>query len=89
MKFQLAIALAALAAATSTASANGPISARASDVDKIVQGHGKPGDTANAKSDAVTFEVLGNGLVKRTNTRYGTVSVIDPAEDLRKSSKNR
>ncbi|MQU73580.1 hypothetical protein FB009_12029 [Sinorhizobium medicae] len=89
MKFQLAIAFIALAAATSNASANGPISPRASDVDKIVQGHGNPGDTANAKSDAVTFEVLGNGLVKRTNTKYGTVSVFDPAEELRKSRTNR
>lgn len=89
MKFQLAIAFVVLAAAASTASANGPLSARASDVDRIVQGHGKPGDVANAKSDAVTFEVLDNGLVKRTNTKYGTVSVIDPTEELRRSRTNR
>ena len=89
MKFQLAIAFVALAAAASTASANGPLSARASDVDRIVQGHGKPGDVANAKSDAVTFEVLNNGVVKRTNTKYGTVSFIDPAQEARKLRNNR
>ncbi|CDZ71986.1 Hypothetical protein NGAL_HAMBI2610_36020 [Neorhizobium galegae bv. orientalis] len=90
MKSKLIIISVALAAVASPALANGPLASGASQVDAIFQGHANPGDAAVATSDrAVTFRVLDNGAVKRTNKRFGTVSVTDPRAEFRKSRDNR
>ena len=47
MKTKYIAALVILASAASSAFATGALSDRASDIDRIVQGHGKPGDTAD------------------------------------------
>lgn len=90
MKRHLAIAAVALSVFATTASATSMLSETASPVDKITQGHGSPGDAATANSDPqVSFRVLPNGKVERTNQRYGTTSVSDPYLDWRKSRDNR
>lgn len=89
MKAITAIVFVIASGATSAAYATGPLAANASKVDRIVQGHGRPGETAVAKSgQSVSFEVLADGRVRRTNTKYGTVTISDPeAEALR--ARNR
>jgi hypothetical protein len=90
MNSRLLILSVGFAAAAVPALANGPLAPEASHVDAIVQGHGKPGETAVAKSNSnVTFRVLDNGIVERTNKRFGTVSVTDPRAELHKSRDNR
>ena len=82
MKIHTLVVTALLAAASSSAFATGPLSDKASDIDRIVQGHGKPGDTATAKSDNnISFEVLPTGLVRRTDAKYGIVTILDPKAD--------
>jgi len=90
MKSKLIIMSAAFAAIAGPVFANGPLGAGASPVDVIVQGHGQPGDAATATSNRnVTFRALDNGYVERTNKRFGTVSVINPRADFRRSRDNR
>lgn len=90
MKRQLAIAAVAVAAFAATASATSTLGVTASPVDKITQGHGSPGDAVTANSDPqVSFRVLPNGKVERTNQRYGTTSVSDPYLESHRSRDNR
>lgn len=85
MRIKLVAAIFVLTLTAPSAFATGPLSDRASNVDRIVQGHGQPGESAVASSDrSVTFEVLPDGRVRRTNATYGTVSISNPvAEALR------
>lgn len=56
----------------------------------IVQGHGKPGDTARSVSDpTVTFRVLESGKVERTNERFGTISITNPKAEWTRNSRSR
>lgn len=83
---QLAVSVAAVVALSSSAFATSLLSETASPIAKITQGHGNPGDTASSTSDPdVTFRVLDNGKVERTNSRYGVVSYIDPKAEFQKS----
>tara|TARA_R110000751_G_scaffold66587_3_gene135933 strand:- start:15 stop:290 length:276 start_codon:yes stop_codon:yes gene_type:complete len=91
MKLKLAFAFVAVAVA-STASANSGMNGTFSPLDKIVQGHAAPGETATSVSNPeVKFRVLANGMVERTNEKFGTTSVIDPRTQWNKnrSSDNR
>ena len=82
MKTKFAAAIVVLASTASSAFATGPLSERASNVDRIVQGHGRAGESAVASSDrSVSFEVLADGRVRRTNAKYVTVSFSDPAAE--------
>jgi hypothetical protein len=57
---------------------------------KIVAGHGMPGDMARSKSDPdVTFRVLDNGKVERTNSRLGTVFITNPRAEWSRTSLSR
>lgn len=88
MKVNIFGATILLISTASSAFATGPLSDRASEIDRIIQGHGRPGDTATAKSDgSVSFEVLPNGLVQRKDAKYGIVTILDPKADaaLRRS----
>lgn len=86
----LTIAAFALVAATSTAFANSILSEAASPIAKITRGHGNAGDTATSASNPeVSFQVLDNGMVERTNSRFGTTTIIDPSAELRKNSRSR
>lgn len=90
MKSKLIIMSVAFVTVAAPALANGPLASGASQVDAIVQGHGKPGDAAVATPDRdVTFRVFETGVVERTNKPLGTVSVTDPRADARKSRDNR
>lgn len=85
MKKQIALSVVAMVALTSSAFATSLLSETASPIAKITKGHGNPGDTASATSDPdVTFRVLDNGKIERTNSRYGTVSYIDPQAESQK-----
>ncbi|KQZ59737.1 hypothetical protein ASD54_23425 [Rhizobium sp. Root149] len=90
MKAIIAIAFVVASGATSAAYATGPLADSAGKVGRIVQGHGKAGETALASSDpSVTFETLANGLVRRTNTKYGTVTYLDPAAEAARLRNQR
>ncbi|KKX29443.1 hypothetical protein [Rhizobium sp. LC145] len=90
MKSKLVITAIVFTVVTSSAFANGSLSPAASQVDKIVQGHGNPGEIATASSDPnVTFEVLGNGKVQRTNKQFGTVTILDPKQEWRRNRDRR
>jgi hypothetical protein len=84
------ITLLLFAAASASASANRGMNATSSVLGSIVQGHGKPGDTARSLSDPdVTFRVLDNGKVERTNERLGTVSITNPKTEWTRTSRSR
>ncbi len=83
---KIAVSVVALTVLSSTAFATSTLSETASPAASILEGHGNPGDTATSKSDPdVSVRVLENGKVERTNSRYGTVTIVDPkAEYLRR-----
>lgn len=84
MKTIVAIAIAILSGVATSAYATSTLSERAGKVDRIVQGHGQPGDTATSMSEpSVSFEVMSNGLVKRVDAKYGIITVIDPKTEAR------
>jgi hypothetical protein len=79
---RLLIASLALVSLASAAMATAPLPEGGSKANAILQGHGRPGDTAVSTSNPeVSFRVLNNGLVERTNARFGTVSYVDPKHD--------
>ncbi len=87
---QIAVAAVALLSVASGALANTILSETASPIAKITQGHAAPGDTASSVSDPnVSFRVLDNGKVERTNSRYGSVTILDPAADYQKSNRSK
>jgi hypothetical protein len=90
MMKRIAVAAVALISANSGAFAYTLLSESAPPIAKIIQGHGNPGDSATSKSDPeVTFRVLDNGWVERTNSRYGSVSIVDPQAEYIRNNRNR
>lgn len=84
MKSILAIASVAIAFSAPAALAVGPLPEGTSQLNAILQGHGQPGDTAISRSNPdVSFRVLDNGLIERTNARYGTVVYVNPEYEAR------
>lgn len=82
MNTKFIAAFVVLASTATSAFATGPLSEKAGSVDRIVQGHGRPGESAVASSDqSVSFEVLADGRVRRNNAKYGTVTISDPAAE--------
>jgi len=80
----------AFAALASTALANQPINPDASQISRITQGHGQPGETATASSDPnVSFRVLDNGWIERSNKKYGTVTITDPRREWKRTHEGR
>ncbi len=50
-------------------------------IEALIHGEGKPGDVVVSTSDpAVSYRVLDNGLIKRTDERYGTSEVRGPVQ---------
>ncbi|WP_123195378.1 hypothetical protein [Pannonibacter phragmitetus] len=90
MRKHLAISAVALITVTSNAFATGALSDAASPATKIIQGHGQPGETATSNSNPdVSVRVLENGNVERTNSRFGTVTIIDPKAEHLKIHRSR
>ncbi|MEX4010019.1 hypothetical protein [Neoaquamicrobium sediminum] len=84
MKKQLIFVSLALISMSSTALAIEPLAEGTSRLNAILQGHGQPGETATSRSNPeISFRVLANGLVERTNERYGTVSIMNPKQQVR------
>lgn len=51
-------------------------------IEAIIHGKGKPGDTVVSASDpSISYTVLDNGLIKRSNARFGTSEVRAPVQD--------
>ncbi len=58
-------------------------------IEAIIHGEGKPGDVVVSTSDpAVSYRVLENGLIKRTNDRYGTSEVRGPVQRWDKNHRH-
>lgn len=58
-------------------------------IDAIIHGKGKPGDSVVSASDSsVTYTVLDNGLIQRTNSRFGTSEVRAPVQDWWQDHEN-
>jgi hypothetical protein len=84
MKKNLILASLALVLTAPSAMATGPLPDGTSRLNAILQGHGQPGDTATSASNPeVSFRVLENGLIERTNARYGTVAYVNPESEAR------
>ncbi|NSZ03280.1 hypothetical protein G6M64_08970 [Agrobacterium tumefaciens] len=88
MKAITAVAFAIASVSATAAHATGPLAESAGKITRIEQGHGQPGDSAVASSDkSVTFEVLPDGRVRRTNAKYNTVSISDPVAEARRFNR--
>lgn len=86
----IAVTVVTLLSVAPGAFANTILSETASPIAKITQGHGNPGDAASSVSDPdVSFRVLDNGKVERTNSRYGSVSIIDPMADYQRKNRSK
>ena len=54
----------------------------AAQIEAIIHGKGKAGDSVTSSSDpSITYTVLENGLIKRTNAHFGTTEVRAPVQD--------
>lgn len=79
MKIRIAIALALMAATASPTFANSGMTPERSTLDRILQGHGKPGETATSVSNpAISYVVREDGKLVKTNTKFGTTEVVQP-----------
>lgn len=90
MKKTIGYALIIVAAMTSTALANSGSNSTNSDVSKILQGHGSSGDTARSASNPdVSYRVLPNGNIEKTNSRYNRVEIVKPSWRLGMSRREQ
>lgn len=90
MKTTIGLALIVVAAMTSSTFANSGSNPTSSDVDKILQGHASGGDTARSTSNPdVSYRVLANGNIEKTNSRYNRIEVTKPSWWLGMSPRQR
>lgn len=90
MKKTIGFALIIVAATVSAAFANSGSNPTSSDVDKILQGHGSAGDSARSASNPdVSYRVLANGNIEKTNGRYARTEVVRPSWWLGMSPRQR
>lgn len=90
MKRTFAFASLALVLTAPSAMATGPLPEETSRLNAILQGHGRPGDTAfSTSSPEVSFRVLESGLILRTNTRFGTVVYVNPEYEAQMQLRGR
>ncbi len=84
MKYLLLVSAIASLLAVQQAAAKNHVPARpaqstAQRIEAVIHGEGKPGDVVVSRSDpAISYRVLDNGLIKRTDKRYGTSEVRGP-----------
>lgn len=82
----LALTLATAASAFANSGANMPMSA----LDKILQGHGQPGETATSSANPdISYRVTENGTIEKVNARFDTVEVVKPRWWLGMSPRER
>lgn len=90
MKNTIGYALIIVAAMTTASFANSGSNTASSDIDKILQGHGSSGDTAKSASNPdVSYRVLDNGKIEKTNARYNRVEIVKPSWRLGMSQRER
>lgn len=90
MKKTIGFALIIVAATVSAAFANSGSNPTSSGVDKILQGHGSAGDAAKSASNPdVSYRVLANGNIEKTNGRYGRTEIVRPSWWLGMSPRQR
>ncbi len=55
-------------------------------IEALIHGEGKPGDVVVSTSDpAISYRVLDNGLIKRTDKRFGISEVRSPVQRWNKN----
>ncbi|CAD0216676.1 hypothetical protein AGRHK599_LOCUS4939 [Rhizobium rhizogenes] len=90
MKTTLTIVSFVLFSGTSAVMAFEPLPEGTSKLNAIVRGHGELGDTVISTSNPdVSFRLLENGVVERTNSRYNTVTYSRPEEEARRFRNRR
>ncbi|GAA2872664.1 hypothetical protein WHT83_17060 [Aminobacter sp. P9b] len=79
MKTTLGYALVILAAMSSSSFANSGFTQERSTLDRLLQGHGTPGEAATSVSNPdISYRVREDGKLVKTNSRYGTAEVVRP-----------
>ncbi len=70
-----------IVATTATAAfANSGSNPTSSGLDRILQGHGSAGEAAGSVSNPdISYRVLANGNLEKTNTRYNRVEIVKPS----------
>ena len=90
MKNTIGYALIIVVASASAAFANSGSNPTSSGIDKILQGHGSPGDAAKSVSNPdVSYRVLPNGKIEKTNDRYDRVEIVKPSWRLGMGPRER
>jgi len=90
MNRRFALAVGFLLATSAGAFANSTAPTYTSILDKILQGHGVPGDSAvSASNPDITFRVLSNGTIEKRNARYNRVEIVKPTWRLGMSPRER
>jgi hypothetical protein len=90
MKNTIGYALIIVVASASAAFANSGSNPTNSDLDRILQGHGSVGDTAKSVSNPhISYRVLPNGNIEKTNDRYSRVEIVKPSWWLGMSPRQR
>lgn len=81
MKLHMVAAMLTLAlVAPANAFANSGSNVPASTLDKILQGHGMPGDTAMSTSNPdVLYRVTDSGTIVKVNSRFDTEEIVQPS----------
>ncbi|MBR2691656.1 MAG: hypothetical protein IKE42_27690 [Aquamicrobium sp.] len=73
-------ALIIVAATATGAFANSGSNPTNSELDRILQGHGSAGEAAGSVSNPdISYRVLANGDLEKTNTRYNRVEIVKPS----------
>lgn len=73
-----------------SAMANSTSGAYASAVDRILKGHGEVGDVAQSVSNPdVSYQVTMGGVIKKINSKYGTVETVRPNKPARAGGVER
>ena len=80
MKHTIGYALIVFAAMTSTSVASSGTNPTSSGIDRVLQGHGSAGETAKSASNPdISYQVLDNGEIQKTNSAYDRVDVVRPS----------
>ncbi|TWI38825.1 hypothetical protein [Mesorhizobium tianshanense] len=80
MKHTIGYALIVFAAMTSTSVASSGTNPTSSGIDRVLQGHGSAGETAKSASNPdISYRVLDNGEIQKTNSAYDRVEVVSPS----------
>lgn len=79
MKKIVVYSFAIVASMTSLSFANSGPAPSEGEIDRVLHGHGSPGDVAAPLSNQdVSYKVLEDGTIQKINRRYNTIEVVKP-----------